>query len=235
VQGSLEGALLQVTGSVSRVIGAGRTDTGVHATGQVAHFDTQWKKSVAELAKALNAVLPYDVAVLRAEAAPEGFHARHSALSRIYEYRLWRRDTRSPMHRRQSWHVPVDLDVDLMRHAGAALVGTHDFGRFGRPTSTGGPTVRRLERCAVHVRDLELVIEFEANAFLRHQVRRMTGMLVDIGRGGHPGDVVAGLLNGTWQGPPPRRAPAQGLVLREVTYPSDDAASRWGEKQERMK
>jgi tRNA pseudouridine38-40 synthase len=223
VQGTLEAALEAVGGEVVRVVGAGRTDSGVHAVEQVAHFDTNWDKRGGEeaLRRAWNAVLPRDVVVHALGRVSADFHARHSAESREYRYRVFRAADRSPLLRRHTWHVRMHLDVSRMARAAAAMVGTHDFATFGRPTSRQGSTIRRIDRLEVAECGREVRITIEANAFLRHQVRRMTALLVDVGRSALPVEVASELLAGTWTGAPPRRAPAQGLALWKIRYPDN--------------
>jgi tRNA pseudouridine38-40 synthase len=220
VEGVLEQAVAAVTGAQTvRVVGAGRTDAGVHATGQVAHFDTVWTGALNRLERALNAVMPPDVAVHGVEMAPDEFHARHSAIGRHYRYTIWQCPVRSPLLRRTSLHVPQVLDVDSMVAAARAIVGEHDFGAFGVPPTSGGSTVRRLERLAVRAGGPRLDIDLEATAFLRHQVRRTVGLLVDIGRGRFAPGVVCDVLARCPDAPVPRRLPPQGLVLVAVRYP----------------
>jgi tRNA pseudouridine38-40 synthase len=133
VQGVLEEALGQVAGQHSRVVGAGRTDAGVHARGQVIAFCARWRHSVAELQRAMNAVLPEDVALLSLEIAAEGFHPRYAAQSRWYRYTVLNQPLRSPLSRRWVLHVPRPLELNLMNQATSGLVGEHDFGTFGQP------------------------------------------------------------------------------------------------------
>jgi tRNA pseudouridine38-40 synthase len=233
VQGCLEQALLDITGSPTTVVGAGRTDSGVHATGQVAHFDSVFERPAEELARALNAVLARDVSVRQLAPVVEHFHARHVATSRTYRYRLLVDEVRRPTERRRSWHVGP---VDPAAIAGAAmqLIGKHDFGGFGTPPLAGGSTIREVSRYDVLLSDdstVELVVQ--ANAFLRHQVRRMTGLLVEVGRGRRgPADVASILAGGV--AAPVRRAPPQGLVLEKVDYPADPAEWRTRSESEDM-
>lgn len=222
VQGALESALAQVHGQELRVVGSGRTDAGVHAVGQVAHFDTPWVRSIDELLRAVNAVLPRDVAVLDIAAAPEGFHARYSAVARAYAYTLWVRPIRSPLERRSSLHLPKALALDRMVEAASHFVGTHDFAAFGRPMQPGGATLRRLDRFGLRQEGPRICIEVVGNAFLRHQVRRMVGVLIDVGRGHCEPGAIAMALAGEHAAVKPRRVPAQGLVLTAVHYPPDE-------------
>lgn len=222
VQGALESALLAVSGAAAAVVGAGRTDAGVHASGQVAHFDTSWDRTWAGLERALNAALPRDVAVTGVRPAPAAFHARHSAVSRAYRYTVWSGPVRSPLARRTSLHVPAALDERAMAEAGATLVGTHDFGAFGRPADDDRSSVRRLERCTVARDGWWVRFEFEADAFLRHQVRRMVGLLLDIGRGRLAVGAARAALWRSTEAPVARRVAPQGLELVAVRYPPDE-------------
>lgn len=220
VQGVLEDALAEVTGAPTAVVGAGRTDVGVHAVGQVVHFDSLWEHADGVLQRALNAVLPRDVALVSVGVAPDDFHARYSAVRRSYRYALWRGAVRSPLRRRTSLHVPHALSVAAMTDAAARFVGAHDLAAFGTPPVRGGTTVRRIDRCAVEAEGPELWIEVDGNAFLRHQVRRMVGVLLDVGRGWYPPEAVGRALSGEVAAVRPRRVPAHGLTLMAVHYPS---------------
>lgn len=226
MQAALEESLEAVTGEPARVVGAGRTDAGVHATAQVAHVDIGWARSTTELQRAWNALLPRDVAVRDLGIAPFGFHARHSAEARAYEYAILAQAVRAPLTRRTTFHVPAALDHEAMGAAARRLVGQRDFGGFGKPMTRGGPTVRRMEEACVTRHGAEIRIALTANAFLRHQVRRTVGLLVDIGRGREEAGAVDAVLARTPGAPVPWRAPAQGLVLAGVRYPSDEDIER---------
>ncbi len=182
VQGELEHALHKITGEPSRVIGAGRTDTGVHATGQGAHFDTPWKQSTEVLQRALNAVLPNDIAIRSLVRVPKNFSARHDAKSRAYRYTILNQPIRSPLAERYALLVPDPLDVDAMDVAAQCLIGRHDFCAFGTP-SRGDNTVRQVHRAQVERHGERVQIEVEANAFLYRMVRRIVGTLLLVGRG----------------------------------------------------
>jgi tRNA pseudouridine38-40 synthase len=222
VQGELEAALSAISGNPAAVVGAGRTDIGVHATGQVAHFDIEWAHSPEALAHAVNAALARDVAVWQvAEAAPD-FHARFHAIGRRYRYTLWVAPVRSPLARRTSLHVPQPLAVEAMADAAARFVGAHDLGAFGRALTPGGPTVRRIERCAVRRVGDYIWIDVDGNAFLRHQVRRMVGVLLDVGRGRTSPEAVSRALGAEPGAVKPRRVPAQGLTLVAILYGAGD-------------
>ncbi len=233
VQGVLERAVAEVTGQMATVVGAGRTDAGVHASGQVAHVDVTWQRAVSELQRGLNARLPGDVAVVAMVEAPADFHARHSARARCYEYWLWNGPVRPVLARRTHWHVAAPLDTEVMAQAARAFVGEHDFGAFGRPPTANGSTVRRVTACAVERRGDRVVIRVAGNAFLRGQVRRMVGCLVDIGRGRSDVAVVEALLRRRAGAPRPRLAPAHGLILVAVDYaPPEDRRPRSDERRE---
>ncbi len=229
VQTEVEAALARITGARSPVVGSGRTDAGVHATGQVAHFDTAWAGSLATLQRALNAVLPPDIAVLDLAEAPPDFHARFSAREREYVYTILDQPLRSPLARRTAWHVLQPLDVTAMREASSALLGRHDFRAFGRPMKPTGSTVRTVTHLAVDIKgghDLpavdglgrKLVITVRADAFLRHMVRRVAFVLVEVGRGRLTATDLQTLLADA----DPNRlhgiAPPQGLCLTRVSY-----------------
>ncbi len=218
VQVVLEQAILRITGEAVRVVGAGRTDAGVHAIGQAAHFDTGWARPVAVLRRALAAVLPADVVVTGLAEAPLGFHARYSARERTYVYTIFNRPIRAPLLARTSWHVEMPLDVAAMAAAAAPLVGHHDFRAFGQPMRVGASTVRRVTRLAVEAQGECIVVTVAADAFLRHMVRRMVFALTEVGRGRLTAEDVAVILAST----DPQRlhglAPPQGLCLVGVTY-----------------
>jgi len=185
------------------------------------HFDSRWIGQPADVRRAANALLPRDVALLRVSEAPPGFHARYSAVTRTYRYRLWCHRVRQPLVRRTSLHVPFPLDVDAMDRAAVQLIGSHDFAALGRPVGGSAITVRRLDRLDVVRRGDFVDLCFVGNAFLRHQVRRTVGLLLDIGRGKWPPETVEAVLAGQAGAPTAWRAPAWGLTLTRVTYPSE--------------
>lgn len=217
VQGVLEEALSRVTGQETRIIGAGRTDAGVHARGQVIAFRAAWRHGVADLQRAMNAVSPEDVALLSLEIASEGFHPRYSAQSRWYRYTVLNQPLRSPLSRRWAFHVPRLLDVKLMNQAAASLVGEHNFATFGRPPQ-GQNTVRRVLRAVWWSEKTFLYFDIEANAFLQRMVRSLVGTLLQVGAGEiSPEEFRQRLATGerSLAGP---TAPPQGLCLMAVSY-----------------
>jgi tRNA pseudouridine38-40 synthase len=238
VQGALEAALTQVCGrSAVPITGAGRTDAGVHATGQVIAFEVSgWKRDDATLLRAINATLPTDMAVLRLERAAPGFHPRFSARSRTYQYVLYEAPVRHPLLARTHWHLRREsghgLDLAAMNVAAGRLVGIHDFASFGAPPQGVATTMREVRRSAwsevplpAHLNQTGRACGYtiEANAFLYHMVRSIVAALVEIGQQRmRVGDFIEG-----WQAAQRGRfkqlAPPHGLTLIEVTY--DDSGT----------
>jgi tRNA pseudouridine38-40 synthase len=218
VQATLEAALAHVCGAPVGVVGAGRTDAGVHAEGQVASARCETRLDAETLQRALNAVLPRDVAVREVAVAADSFHARRDALSKRYVYRIWNAPVRAPLRERISLWVPVALDVGAMREAALALVGTHDFASFQAAGSSAQSTVRALTTVALERAGAELACSFEGPGFLRHMVRNLVGTLLEVGRGRRPPDSIAPLLaarDRTLAGP---TAPPHGLTLVRVEH-----------------
>ncbi|GAB4529395.1 MAG: tRNA pseudouridine(38-40) synthase TruA [Anaerolineae bacterium] len=223
IQGELEKTIERVTGRQVRVLGAGRTDAGVHATGQVIAFDVFWRHSVPELHRALNAVLPEDIAITQLTTTYAGFHPRFDAKWRQYRYTILNQPVRSPLWARSACHVAERLDVEAMQEASQTLVGSHDFAAFGRPPQ-GENTVRHVLQAGWrteypgHIEGKLLIFEIRANAFLFRMVRNIVGTLLRVGRGEFPPDQVAALLESqdrAASGPP---VPACGLCLVKVSY-----------------
>lgn len=215
VQGELEGALREITGEEIRIVGAGRTDSGVHALGQGAHFDTEWDRSPEVLHRALNAVLPNDMAVRSIVPVAPDFSARYSARSRAYRYTILNQPHRSPLACRYAFHIPDPLDVDAMDAAARCLLGSQDFGAFGTPPH-GQSTTREMIRAQVKKVASTVQIELEANAFLYRMVRRIAGTLLWVGRGEMSVEEFRGVMAKK------RRAgqsvPPHGLCLMAVHY-----------------
>lgn len=218
IQGLLEQALARFDGAPVTVHGAGRTDAGVHALGQVASAEVTSRHDVASIHRGLNASLPPDVRVAAVEDAPAGFHARFSARSKTYRYVLDTSPVASPFTRSFAWHLPERLDVEAMRKAASALVGNRDFAAFQSTGSETSGTVRTITRSDVSTHEQAVAYEVAGNGFLRHMVRAIAGTLVEVGRGWRePGSMAALLAAGSRAQAGPT-APAHGLFLVRVDY-----------------
>jgi tRNA pseudouridine38-40 synthase len=224
VAGEIERAVEESVGGLVELGGAGRTDAGVHALAQVAHLRLERDHDPAELLRAINARLPADVNVLSAEEAAPRFHARHHAVSRAYLYQVARR--RTAFAKRYVWWVDDALDVGAMRAAASACAGEHDFALFCDRPQDQESTLVRVDRAEVGEHGGLVLLRFEASHFLWRMVRRLTGALVEVGRGKLAGEEFArrvrkegdSLETGTtasWT------APASGLFLEAVRYPGD--------------
>ncbi len=218
IQGTLESVISRVAQHKANVTGAGRTDAGVHAMGQVAHVTTTARLTAAEWRRALNGLLPADIAVQAVEDVPDTFHARFSATSKLYRYRILTRVPRSALSRATILHYPYPLDLDAMAGAARALIGTHDFSSFqGSPTDTENPICAVTQLTVDQVGD-DVIVEMAANRFLKQMVRAIVGTLLDVGRRKWQAEDMAGILaarDRTKAGP---TAPAHGLYLVRVEY-----------------
>jgi tRNA pseudouridine38-40 synthase len=218
VQGEIEAALGRLTGQPVRVQAAGRTDAGVHARGQVVTFATASTLPPDEMQRALNALLPPDVAVRSASEATGGFHARFSAMRRAYRYTILNTPVRSPLLRLTTYHVASLLKVEAMHEAGQVLVGTHDFAAFGGPMRKHGATVRTVNSVTCR-RDGDLVIiDIEANAYLSRMVRHIAGALIAVGRGALSANDIAAILASRDRNQAQAAVPAHGLCLMDIGY-----------------
>jgi len=224
IQGLLEDALARFEGAPVIVHGAGRTDAGVHALGQVASVCLTCDHDTGALARGLNAQLPGDVRVTRVEEVAADFHARFSARSKTYRYVFRNAPLASPFERSYVWHLPERLDLEAMRVAAAALVGTHDFAAFQSAGSGVTETIRTITRSEFLLdapdrdTDPRLAYEIEGDGFLRHMVRAVVGTLVEVGRGRRPPGSMEALLAGGSRADAGATAPAQGLFLVRVDY-----------------
>jgi tRNA pseudouridine38-40 synthase len=218
IQQLLERAFEPITGEAPAVAGAGRTDAGVHAVGQVASVRIESDLSAATLRRALNFRLPPDVRVVRVEDAPPDFHARFDATGKRYRYRLATAPVLSPFDRWFVWHAPGPRDVDAMRRGAAVLAGCHDFTSFQAAGPDAEDTVRTIRELAIREDLAELVFEIEGDGFLRHMVRTVVGTLAEVGAGRRAPESMSDILAARDRQAAGRTAPARGLTLMEVTY-----------------
>jgi tRNA pseudouridine38-40 synthase len=218
VQGCIESAVASVQGEHARVFGAGRTDAGVHAYGQVAHVDVVKSLPAHTWLRALNANLPRDIRVFDVEEADGEVHARMSARGKHYRYRVWTGRVVSPFHRRYVHHAPHPLDFDAMAHAATLLVGRHDFEAFTVADRETKTTVRDLRRLDLDANGDILDLNAEADGFLRAMVRTLAGTLLAVGDGHMTAEGVARALDSKKRGLAGPTAPAPGLTLVRVDY-----------------
>jgi len=220
VQGALEEALGRLAGGGRvAVLGAGRTDAGVHALGQVGAFDLPRDMPTGELQRALNGLLPADVRVLEAAPAPAGFHPRKCAVSKLYRYELDCGGVQLPQRRRVAAFVPVQLDEDAVRAAAALYVGRRDFASLASAGGSAKTTLRTVSRSEARFEAAGVVYEVEADGFLRRMVRSMVGGLIAAGRGAVRPEDLARALEARDRRAWPSPAPARGLTLVRVSYP----------------
>ncbi len=230
VQGELEKALCKLGWTGRSVIMAGRTDTGVHATGQVASFDLDWSHSDDELVRALNAALPDDLAVHQARMIHPGFHPRFDATSRRYRYKLFCRPVRDPIRERFAWRIWPGLNLEPLVNTAQFFLGTHDFCAFGSPTTPKGTTVRTVTKAEwTQAGEDEWHFHVQADAFLYRMVRRLVFLQVAVAQGKVSAETIAFSL--TKQESAEKRneqlpaglAPAHGLTLVSVEYPMNES------------
>ncbi|HEY7725904.1 MAG TPA: tRNA pseudouridine(38-40) synthase TruA [Anaeromyxobacteraceae bacterium] len=220
VQAEVERALAELHGGPRRVTAAGRTDAGVHATGQVCSFPEAGPLPLAAYVKGMNALLPDDVAVVAASLEPDGFDARRSAAGKRYRYRIENRETRFPIGRAYAWQVFRPLDAPAMREAAGALVGRHDFAAFQAADREARHAVRDLRRLEVTGAGRGTVeVVAEATAFVKHMVRNLVGSLVEVGARRRSPAWVREVLEGRDRRQAGPTAPALGLCREEVFYP----------------
>jgi tRNA pseudouridine38-40 synthase len=219
VQATLAAALAEFTSGPVRVVGAGRTDAGVHAEGQVAAATLDTRLDAATLLRALNAKLPPDLAVVAAAPAPDGFDPRREAKGKLYRYAVWNGTEPSPLRRRRWHHVREALDLAAVRAAAAALVGRHDFASFQGAGSSASSSVRTLTRAAIEGEARgEVRFELEGDGFLRHMVRNAVGTLLEVGLGRRDASSLPALLAARDRSRAGPTAPACGLTLVRVDY-----------------
>jgi tRNA pseudouridine38-40 synthase len=200
-----------------KVVGSGRTDAGVHALGQVAHAEVPKDIPSANIAMGLNSSLPRDVRVLACEDVPSAFHAQRSARGKLYRYVILNSMRPTALDRDRVWHIRQPLDLDGMESGAAFLHGKHDFASF-KSAGDDTTTVRDLRRLDIEKEGEHTVLLFEANGFLKHMVRNITGTLVQVGLGRMQADEVKTVLDSLSRENSPPKAPPQGLTLVEVYY-----------------
>jgi tRNA pseudouridine38-40 synthase len=218
VQAELEEVLFRMTGARPFVRGAGRTDAGVHACAQVAHFDTEASIPLIGFLRGMNSQLPRAIAVTAIEEAPPDFDARFSAHRKLYRYQIWNAEARAPLLDRYAWHFPRPLKVEPMRVAAALLVGRHDFSAFRAADCERKTTVRTVSRLTVERTGDLVIIEVEADAFLKNMVRILTGTLVAVGHERLAPEEMTTLLASRDRTRAGMTAPPRGLELVRVEY-----------------
>jgi tRNA pseudouridine38-40 synthase len=228
VQGLIEEALAALDGRPVPVVGAGRTDAGVHALAQVAAFSLERDIDEGAVVRAVNARLPLSVRVLSASQAPDAFHPQFQARSKTYRYRIWNADVVSPIERAYSWHVQTPLDVPAMADAARRIEGRHDFAAFQAAGADTATTEREMFSSKVARTNLSadqaaadgalIVYEVTGSGFLRHMVRNIVGTLVEIGRGRQAPGWMEDVIRSRQRAEAGRTAPAEGLFLVTVAY-----------------
>jgi len=219
LQGVLEGKLSSLTGEKIDLLASGRTDAGVHALGQVAHFKTKSQLDIQTIQRALNSLLPSDIVIQKVEEVDEDFHARKQSKSKTYEYRILNRNIRSAFHRGYAWHIPQTLNIREMKKATRSLMGEHDFSSFQSVGSPKRTAVRKVTRAEwKQSRDGFLRFEIEANGFLKQMVRAIVGTLVEVGKKKITSEQFQEILDSRDRQKAGPTAPAHGLFLTEVKY-----------------
>lgn len=205
---------------------SGRTDTGVHAEGQVVNFRASSAHELWQIQKGLNALLPPSVVVKEIEEVPPGFHARYCVRSKAYEYRIWNHPCRSPLIAGRAFHVPYLLSFTKMRQAAKAFLGKHDFRSFTSVSAMkkGSPCVRTIKRFQIKRKGHLILMCVEADGFLYHMIRNMAGTLLEVGRGKRKAGDIAAILKAKDRRLAGMTAPSEGLTLIRVTYRSPGRA-----------
>jgi len=218
IQDALETSLSNILNLKVRLIGSGRTDSGVHALGQVASFKTDSNLALSSLLRGTNSLLPPDILIKRIEEVDGDFHARFSAKRRIYEYHIWSGPLPSVFHRNYSWWIRKNLEIELMQNSALHLIGRHDFSSFRGANHKEVSPEREIMKVGFRQEGSELVFSIQANAFLRHMVRNIVGTLVEVGRKKISPDVFVNILAARDRRQAGITAPARGLFLKSVCY-----------------
>ena len=219
IQGILEQALAKRTGESIRIIGGSRTDSGVHARGQVVNFHTKSTIPPAAFAPALNSLLPPDIVIRHSRRVPEEFHARYSAKGKVYHYLINTRQRPLPFERHHSWQLGGPLDLRAMEMAARFLEGRHDFRGFQAVGSPVKSTIRTIKKVFIRARGPLVILSFHGDGFLYRQVRNMVGTLVAIGQGRMSPGVIPEIIAGQDRSAAGPTAPPQGLFLGRIFYP----------------
>lgn len=217
IQGELEQAIEKIACQPVTVIGAGRTDSGVHALGQIIAFDLEWSHGPDALLRALNVNLPEDIGILELAEAVPGFHPRFDARRRSYRYNIYNHKVPHPHYRNQSWHIIRPLDLERMNEAAVSIIGEHDFATFGQPPQ-GDNTTRYVYSADWHTDEPFLTFTIEANAFLYRMVRSLVGTMKLVGEGSWTVEDFVSALAAKDRTQAGQTAPPQGLFLQSVTY-----------------
>lgn len=218
IQETIETSLKVITGEDIKLLGSGRTDSGVHALGQVAHFRTESRLSISEIQKGLNSILPKDIAIIETEEVDTGFHAQLSARSKTYIYKILNRPFPSAILRDRTWFIPFPLNTLLMNEAARMLLGEHDFRAFTQSESTVKSTIRNVFSAGVETRKDILEFRIESDGFLKRMVRLIVGTLVQVGKEKITPEQFYGILESGEKTKFVHSAPARGLYLKEVRY-----------------
>ena len=218
VQGEIERSLRKIGWNKQSILVAGRTDAGVHANGQVISFEMNWQHSTEKLKKAMNSVLPLDIAAKRVQMAEDDFHPRYDALSRSYVYQIYCKEDRDPILDRFFVRNWPKLDLEVLNKAAKLLIGKNDYSAFGTPPKQGGSTLREVFDASWKEDRNRIFFHVKANGFLYHMVRRMVKVQIEIARGAKDVSFISDALEGKFEGVIQGIAPPQGLFLDEVTY-----------------
>ena len=223
IQGALEDAIAVVVGEKISLAGAGRTDRGAHAEGQVASFHAECDIAPEVLVRGISDVLPSDIAVREATVAPATFHARMSAIGKAYEYRIWTEEVLPSELKGRVWQITEPLIPEKIEEAASQLLGSHNFASFATKAKFGQQSmVRTLSEASVSLSPGRVTLRFIADSFLQHMVRNMVRLLVKVGQGRVPPFRVSSILDAKSRDASPGSAPASGLYLTQVMYSADE-------------
>ena len=219
VQSVLQESLARITGHETTVKGSGRTDAGVHALGQVANFHTTSRMAPLAFVRALNSMLPPEIAALAADEVDQSFDSQFSAVEKTYRYRIFNSRVKDPFEHRRSWQIPVELNIEAMRSAAVQLVGEKDFSSFRAAGCVASSPVRVMRSILITREGGVITFELTADGFLRHMVRNIVGTIADVGRGKFSTDDFSAILEARDRTRAGKTAPPHGLYLVRVVYP----------------